>query len=415
MRAWKSYGLAFILILGFAGWFLTGVLVRGGKGPVEGEKSIVSALEGEDGGPLSSVVEGSGLAKEVEHAETAADPSLSIADRNAATTKDAGPARSVRTKTFSVQPMPLIATLRGHTAAKAIVTAVAKTSDTVVSVSVKEGQIVKENDLICTLDNGTRQASVNQAKAAVAQADAALVKARTDLKTNESLRAKDLASANSGDGFITAVSAAEANYEAATAGLDNAMAEFARTEIRATVPGVIQRPLAEVGDTLSMGGACASIVQLDPMVFVGAVPQSRIDLAKLGLEADIKTINGAVAHGKVTYIAVSSDPATRSFGVEIEFENAAGTIKDGLTAEATVNLGTIPAHLLPQSIMTLDSDGNLGVQSVEEGTVVFYPITILQDTREGVWVSGLPLKTDLIVLGQEYVTAGQSVDAKNAE
>ena len=100
---------------------------------------------------------------------------------------------------------------------------------------------------------------------------------------------------------------------------------------------------------------------------------------------------------------------------EIEFENAAGTIKDGLTAEATVNLGTIPAHLLPQSIMTLDSDGNLGVQSVEEGKVVFYPITILQDTREGVWVSGLPLKTDLIVLGQEYVTAGQSVDAKNAE
>ena len=376
-------------------------------------KTVVAAIEGEDGGPLTAAVEATGAAKELEHAEGAADPAQSIAERNAATVTEQGAARSVRTKTFAVQPMPMKATLRGHTAAKATVLAVAKTSDTVVSVAVKEGQTVALGDLICTLDNGTRQAGVNQAKAALAQADAALVKARADLSTNESLRAKDLVSANSGEAFVAALSAAEANYEAATVGLDNAMAEIARTEIRATVPGIIQRPLAEVGDNLNTGASCASIVQMDPMVFVGAVPQSRIDLAKLGLAAEIKTINGASAKGEVTYIAVSSDPATRSFAVEIEFENASGRVKDGLTAEAIVDLGTIPAHLLPQSIMTLDSEGRLGVQAVESDTVVFHPITILQDTRDGVWVSGLPASVDVIVLGQEYVTAGQMVEATN--
>ena len=415
MRALKSYGLALILVAGLGAWLLTGVLVQGGKGPVEGEKSVVAALEGEDGGVLTSVVEGSGVAKEMEHVEGAADPSLSIADRNAELTTEAGPARSVRTRTYTVQAMPMTATLRGHTAAKASVTAVAKTSDTVVSMAVKEGQIVNLGDLICTLDNGTRQAGVNQAKAAVAQAQAALVKARADLKTNESMRAKDLASANSGEGFAAALSAAEANYEAATVGLENAMVELGHTEIRATVPGVIQRPLAEVGDMLNSGGACASIVQMDPMVFVGAVPQSRIDLAKLGLEAEITTINGAKGKGKVTYVAVSSDPATRSFAIEIEFANADGRVKDGLTAEATVNLGTIPAHLLPQSIMTLDSEGKLGVQTVEESKVVFHEITILKDTRDGVWVQGLPASSDIIVLGQEYVTAGQLVNATKEE
>ncbi len=415
MRAFKSYGLAALLILGLAGWLLTGVLVRGGKGPVEGEKSVVEALEGADGGALTSAVDASGLAKEVEPHEGAADPALSIAERTIEAAAEAGPARSVRTRTYSVQAMPMKVALRGHTEAKASVTAVAKTSDTVVSVDVREGQIVAVGDLICTLDGGTRAASINQARAAVAQADAALVKARNDLKTNESMRAKDLVSANSGEAFSAAVTAAEANVEAATVGLDNAMAELARTEIRATVPGVIQRPLAEVGDTLGMGGACATIVQLDPMVFVGAVPQSRIDLARLGLSAEIKTITGVTASGKVTYIAVSSDPATRSFAVEIEFANPGGKIKDGLTAEATVDLGTIPAHLLPQSIMTLDSEGDLGVQSVEGGKVVFHEITILADTRDGVWVTGLPAQTDIIVLGQEYVIAGQSVDATKQE
>lgn len=415
MRAWKSYGLALILILGLAGWMLTGVLVQGGKGPVEGEKTVVEAVEGKDGGPLTGAVKVSGLATEVADHDTAADPALSIAERNAKEVKGAGPARSVRAKTYALQPMPMRVTLRGHTQAKATVTAVAKTGDTVVAVAVHEGQVVKADDLLCTLDNGTRQAGVNQAKAVIAQAEAALTKAQSDVKTNESLRDKGLASANSGEGFAAALSAAKANQEAAVAGLENAEVELSRVEIRATVPGVIQRPVAEVGDTLTIGGACASIVQLDPMVFVGAVPQSRIDLAKLGLPAEIKTINGATATGKVTYVAVTSDPATRSFPFEIEFANADGRVKDGLTAEATVDLGTIPAHLLPQSVMTLDSDGKLGVQTVEGGKVVFYPITILQDTREGVWVTGLPAKVNIIVLGQEYVTAGQTVDATTVE
>ncbi len=413
MKAMKSYGLALVLIIGFGLWFLTGVLVQGGKGPEQGEKSVAEAIEGADGGPITTAVEASGLSIEHPHAEGANDPSLSIAERAAEKSDEEGALRSVRTRTFTIQPMPLRATLRGATAAKALVTAVAKTSDTVVSVAVTEGQSVAVGDLICTLENGTRQAGVNQAKAALAQAEAALVKAQADLKTNESLRAKDLVSANSGEGFTADLSAAEANYEAANVGVDNALAELARTEIRATVPGVIQRPLAEVGDTLGMGGACASIVQLDPMVFVGSVPQSRIDLARLGLAAEIKTINGSKAKGAVTYVAVSADPATRSFGVEIEFANPGGQIKDGLTAEAVVDLGTIPAHLLPQSIMTLDSEGDLGVQTVQDGKVVFQQITIIQDTREGVWVSGLAASVDVIVLGQEYVTDGQQVAATN--
>ena len=76
-------------------------------------------------------------------------------------------------------------------------------------------------------------------------------------------------------------------------------------------------------------------------------------------------------------------------------------------------MGTAPAHLLPQSVLTLNDDGVLGVSSVVDGAVKFLPVTIASDTREGVWVLGLPLSVDVITVGQEYVTDGQAVDATN--
>ena len=107
----------------------------------------------------------------------------------------------------------------------------------------------------------------------------------------------------------------------------------------------------------------------------------------------------------MTYIASTADAATRSFPVEIEMPNADGKMLDGITADAMVNVGTAPAHLLPQSVLTLDDDGALGVRTVEDGNkVAFHAVTIVQDTRDGVWVTGLPLKVDVITVGQEFVT-----------
>jgi multidrug efflux system membrane fusion protein len=149
------------------------------------------------------------------------------------------------------------------------------------------------------------------------------------------------------------------------------------------------------------------------MVFIGQVPEARIALARLGLEASIKTITGQEVSGKVTFISSTADAATRSFPVEIEFANAGGAIRDGITATATVNMGSAPAHLVPQSVLTLNDDGVLGVSIVNDGAVKFVPVQIASDTREGVWVLGLPNSADVITVGQEYVKDGQAVDATN--
>ncbi|WP_338723038.1 efflux RND transporter periplasmic adaptor subunit [Devosia sp. XK-2] len=395
MRALLSYGLALAILLLAGGWLATGTLVQGGQGPGNGEKPIISVIEGEEHGPVATALSDAGLL--AEHHEPEVDPALTIAQRNEETTGASAPLQSVRIQRFTAQSMPVEVPLRGRTQAKATVTAVAETAGTVDVVHVTKGQRVDVGDPLCTLDQGTRAA-------AVAQAEAALAQAQLNFDTNADLRERGLAAANS-------ATAAEVALAQAQAGLDNAKAELDRTEIVAKVAGLVQDPVAVAGTMLNVGSPCATIVQLNPIVFTGMVPEAHIGLAKTGLEATIKTVTGQSVEGEVTYVSSVADNATRAFPAEIEIPNDDFAIRDGVTAEAIVNIGTTPGHLLPQSVLTLNDDGILGVRTVEDGVVVFYPITIVSDTREGVWVTGLPLISDIITVGQENVNAGQAVDA----
>lgn len=398
MRAVYSYGIAGLIILVAAAWLATGTLVIGGRGPGNGEQQIVSLIE-DDGGPITRSLEDSGLLAHPEHGE-AVDPHLTIAQRVSERSGAEAPAQSVRTVTYTVQAMPISVELRGRTEAKASVSVVPETQGRVDVVHVAKGDSVEAGDLLCTLDQGTRAAAVAQAEAAVAQA-------RSEFEANAALREKELVPANSGLPLEAALRAAEAN-------LMNAETELERTVVRAPVQGIVQDPMATVGEMLGAGVPCATVVQLDPMLFAGAVPEARIGYAKLGLPATITTVTGKTVEGAVSFIASSADPATRTFAVEIEFDNSDLAIRDGITAQAVVNVGTAPAHLLPQSVLTLDNEGELGIRAVDsDNRVRFYPVTILQDTRDGVHVGGLPATVDIITVGQEFVQAGQRVDPTN--
>jgi len=391
MRLLTSYGVAFLIIVAIAVWMGSGLIVQGGNGPGQGERTVVSMFNKDDAAPQSHAAEPDAEGP---------NPHLTIAERNASGIGEQAPARSVRIRSFLVQPMALEVPLRGRTEAKSIVAAVAETSGIVEIVSVTKGQKVEVGDLLCTLDQGTRASKV-------AEEEAGLARAQLDFDTNASLRAKGLATLNS-------KSNPEVALRSAQAALAQAQRELEKTEIRSKTAGVVQDPMTDVGALLSMGQPCATIAQLDPMIFTGEVPEIRIGLAKLGLPANIETVSGASAKGKVTYISSSANDATRSFPIEIEIPNADGKIYDGLTAQATVDLGSIPAHLLPQSVLTLDDEGVLGVRSVKDSIVEFHAINIASDTREGVWVLGLPPSIDIITVGQDFVKAGQTVNAAKA-
>ncbi len=303
---------------------------------------------------------------------------------------------TVRARDFSESERANALIMRGRTEADATVAVAAETGGRVVELAVSEGTRVSQGDVLCQLDEAVRQASVAQARASVAQAE-------IDLTAAQAL-------ADNGFGAQNRVPALQAAFEAAQAGLEQAELDLERTVITAPVDGLVQLPLADVGVHLDPGMACATLLDVDPLVITGQVPERDIAALSVGMEADAVLVTGETTSGTVSFISAVADDATRTFRVNIDVPNADGALRGGVTAEASIALPPVAGHLLPLSVLGLNDEGTVGVRTLDaKNRVAFNPITILGDEREGVWVSGLSGDVRVIVVGQDFVEPGQEV------
>ena len=186
--------------------------------------------------------------------------------------------------------------------------------------------------------------------------------------------------------------------------LDNA-------SIKAPFDGIVDRISIDEGDFLSRGSTCATLLDLDPMILVGEISESDLMNISTGSPALIETIDGNKFNGTISYIASSANPYTHTFRIEVEVSNEAGLIKDGASAKIFVSGKEQMANIVPLSILRLDDAGALGIRIVtESGTVEFININLIQDTEKGAWISGLPRKSRIITVGQDYVSDGEKVE-----
>ncbi len=329
--------------------------------------------------------------------------------------------------------------LRGQTEAARQVDVRSETSAVVVSEPLRKGARISEGEVMCELDTGTRLATVDEwrarleeAKFRVPEAEARVEEARARLE--EAMINQNAAARLIQDGFAsqTRVATADANVaaaqagvttassglraalsgiEAATASLNAAEKEIERLTIKAPFSGLLESDTAELGSLLQPGALCATIIQLDPIKLVGFVPETEVNRVTLGARAGARlAAGGKQVVGEVKFLSRAADPETRTFRVEIEVDNADLSIRDGQTAEIAIASAGVEAHIIPQSALTLNDEGTLGVRLLEEGDIVaFAPVSIMRDTADGVWVTGLPTTANIITVGQEYVTAGVKV------
>ncbi|WP_238364414.1 efflux RND transporter periplasmic adaptor subunit [Mesobacterium pallidum] len=356
--------------------------------------------------------------------------------------------------------------LRGQTEATRQVSVTAETSGTVISEPIRKGAFVSTGDELCRIDPGTRasslaeaearlaearaqvpatQAQVPQARAALAQAEAQLEEARLNdnasrklseggfasetrvASTQASVRSAEAAVESAKAGVESArsgITAVEAAIQSAEAAVASARQEIDKLTVTAPFDGILESDTAELGSYLNPQGGnatCATILQLDPIRLVGYVPEAQVNRVEIGAMAGARLTTGEELRGRVSFLSRSADPATRTFRVEVIVDNGGLQIRDGQTAEILIAAEGAPAHLIPQSALTLNDEGDLGVRLVvadmgDEGAgdeaylAEFAPVTMIRDTANGVWVAGLPEDADVILIGQEYVTDGTAVE-----
>lgn len=310
-------------------------------------------------------------------------------------TTEPEPERSVAVVALrsTAQPIDRAVILRGRTEATREVEVRAETSGRMISDPLRKGSSVDRDQVLCELDPGTRRVALAEAQARLAEAQ---------LQFNAADRLSQ-------DGFATETRAASARaaLQGAEAAVAAAEAELGRLSIKAPFEGLLETDTAEFGSLLQPGALCATIVQLDPIRLVGFVPEVDVDKVQTGAMAGARLTSGREIAGRVSFVSRTADPATRTFRVDVTVPNPDLSIRDGQTAEIGIAATGTDAHLVPGSALTLDDNGAIGLRTVDaDSRAQFIPISVVRDSAQGLWVTGLPETVDLIVVGQEFVREG---------
>lgn len=312
----------------------------------------------------------------------------------------AGPP-AVQAKLISEVTRQYDVVVRGRTQATRSVVLRSETAGVVAQAPVLQGTYVKQGQVLCRLAVDARQAALDQAKAAQESADLAQ-------KQNEQL-------AKNGYRSPTQVLQSQANLDAAKAAVRAAEIALGQVNIKAPFNGVFDQRAAEVGTYLGPGQPCGTMIEIDPLLIVGDVPETQAASVHVGAPATARLISGQTITGRIRYIAHDADPQTRTYHLEVTVPNKRLDVRSGLSAELHIGTGSGPAHLIPSSSLVLDSAGRQGVRYLgADGRVVFAPITVVEETSEGLWVTGLSGAVQLITVGQSYVTDGQKVQVTQA-
>ena len=193
--------------------------------------------------------------------------------------------------------------------------------------------------------------------------------------------------------------------------LKNIKLDIDKTRINAPFDGIISEKMVEETEFISVGTPLFTIIDLDPIKIEGYLSEFDVNKVSVGTKAFIEDSNGIKKNGIISFISPSAETSTRTFEITIEADNKDLSYKSGITTKITIKGSELKAHKIPPSILTLLDDGTVGVKAVNnENRVIFYPTKTIKDTIDGMWVSGLPEKVNLIVSGQEYISIGEKIN-----
>lgn len=351
---------ALVVFVAFAAWMGTGKFSSVGSASAEGEAKPAEAVEAK--APLRAVA-------------VLAPPRIQHA-------------RAIR--------------ISGQTEADKRAVLATRAAGIIAELPVKQGDHVKQGDLILALNAEDKPAAVDTAKQVVKQREAELVAAQRLAKSGN-LATLQL------DTAISAVALAKSQLELAQAELD-------RTLIYAPFNGVVDKVPVELGSSVMQGGEVATLLSLDPVLVRGEISERDLTHIKIGDRAEALLVNGGKVEGTVRYISREASATTRTFRIEVAIPNPDNRIPAGMTAEITLRSAPVDAVALPRSVVTLSNDGDLGIRAVDSSNkVAFFPIDLVEDLPSGLVLGGIPADARVIVAGQDLVKEGDEVNPVPAD
>lgn len=241
----------------------------------------------------------------------------------------AAPGRTVAAEVQTVQPAPLSLRVEapGLVVSEDQVQVASRLMGYIREIKVEEGQSVKAGQLLFVVDPSDIQGQMNQARAGLAQAEAALADAKLDYERFGALYKDEAIPKMQWDKVRLQYQVAQQQVVAARAGLGLASSQMRYASVVAPINGVVTQKMANAGDLAAPGRpvlVIEGLKKLQVRTQVSSDVYARIKTGeKVGIVQDGDAAQAPV-EGVIAQVVPAADPASHSHLVKIDLPAGSG-------------------------------------------------------------------------------------------
>ncbi len=325
----------------------------------------------------------------------------------------APPPVPVQTAKVVQQPVPIWVTGLGAVQAYNTVTIRARVDGQLVRVAYREGQDVKQGDLLAEIDPHPFEAQLAQARAKFAQDQAQLVNSRVQQGRYADLVGKQDVAKSTLDAQVATTDSAAALVQADQAAIAYASVQLAYTKITAPISGRTGIRLVDEGNIVHAAdtGGLVVITQLQPISVLFSLPQdslARVQAAiaasptPLQVQAFGRDPSKPLAIGKLELVNNQVNQATGTVDVKATFPNDDHALWPGQFVTARLTLTTRQDGLTaPSAAVQRGPDGTYVYVVGADGTASMKPVDIALSR------DGMALFDKGVAPGDTVITEGQ--------
>jgi len=291
-----------------------------------------------------------------------------------------------------------------------------QTTATIRQVHIKEGQFVKQGELMFSLDDREDRANLDKAQAQVARDRASLADLERQYKRSQDLFAQHFIAQSAVDTLRAQVDQARATLQADSAAARASSVTTSYTAIRAPMSGRVGGINVYPGSLVQPATSLTTITQLDPITVAFTLPESSLPsllAAQKRGKVEVEALPGAdlaPVKGLLSFVDNTVDPQAGTIKVKAEFDNRETTLWPGQYVNTKVIVQTLKdAVVIPQNAIITNAQGTFVYVLEKDHSARLVPVRRVYGAGVDAAVSGLAGSEQVITDGKQNVRPGAKV------
>ncbi|MGC8916781.1 MAG: efflux RND transporter periplasmic adaptor subunit [Thermoanaerobaculum sp.] len=294
----------------------------------------------------------------------------------------------------------------------------------ILSVHFREGEMVREGQLLFEIDPEPYRVALREAEARLARDEALLVKAQADLQRAEVLAARDFITKEQLDQAKANVAQLKATVAGDLASVDSARLQLSYCRMTAPVSGRVGEVLVHPGNLVKANDdkALVTIVQVQPIDVSFTVPEVYLEEVKglVGQKAAVtvrvRTDPEKTLGGELFFVDNSVDARTGTVLLKARFDNREGLLWPGQFVDVSLSLGEDPnAIVVPVSALVTTQSGDGVFVVTEDQSVELRAVVVARKVDEvAVLSSGVSPGETVVTDGQIRLVPGARVEVRQS-